>query len=134
MANALVDPLCPYFLYALAVTCRDFYAASKTLLSRLKDQHLDVLELCPNPGSPLQSVRMTPELVLATRPFRISRCFTLHSGFKNGKLKGDFQELLTALRRLVRCEAWWSTITTIDLAHDHEYDTKLQREISQKCG
>ena len=72
VATSTADPMCPYFLFALAVTSHEIYAVSRPLLASLKTKHLDVANLCGwDRQSPvaqascfLQAPRMSSQLVV----------------------------------------------------------------------
>ena len=138
VATALVDPMCPYLLFAFAATCREFYHISQPLLEALRKQFREVLTLCDDktrgvisirpldPRLELRRVRMLPKLKLASdenwppslaRVFRsrfsYSECDT--SALVGGSRYGASAGLLEMLRTLVGCKLWWSTLTSIDV-------------------
>jgi hypothetical protein len=123
VANALADPMCPFFLLALAMTSRDIYAASTSLLAGLRTQHQEVLGLCDPLCSDIRRLaqaRVIPELAIVSGDdYRLSGWY--YHGYRateltHGQLRGSCPRgLRLALRALVACGRWWSTLTTLNL-------------------
>ena len=142
VATSTADPMCPYFLFALAVTSHEIYAVSRPLLASLKTKHLDVANLCGwDRQSPvaqasqfLQALRMSSELLirddffvrgvalapLSTENFRnwmrSPHVEVDRQGmFSLSTLHGDAPTLRFPVRTLLSCEQWWASLTSIDL-------------------